>query len=147
MTGPVEPGLAELLRTLTAGPGPGELTGERDTLAMFGANAGQSATALTTVLAGLTVTLTIGAAFGCPFEGEVPPDAVLDTAGYCLTAEPDEICLADSIGVATPAPVSAIFTALGQATTVPLRAHFHTPAMPGTRMPSRPSARACAPSM
>ncbi|MFY9890922.1 MAG: hypothetical protein WAK71_21590, partial [Streptosporangiaceae bacterium] len=50
-TGPVEPGLAELLRTLTAGPAPGELAGEGDALAMFRANAGQSATALTTVLA------------------------------------------------------------------------------------------------
>jgi hydroxymethylglutaryl-CoA lyase len=75
--------------------------------------------------AGLTVTLTIGAAFGCPFEGEVAPGAVLDLAGYCLQGQPDEICLADTIGVATPAPVHALFTAVGEVTSVPLRAHFH----------------------
>lgn len=75
--------------------------------------------------AGLRVTLTIGAAFGCPFEGEVAPDRVLDTVGACLAAPVDEICLADTIGVASPGRVRDLFSRLGGATDLPLRGHFH----------------------
>jgi hypothetical protein len=38
-TGPLEPGVDQLFQTLTAGPGPAELAGEHDALAMFRANA------------------------------------------------------------------------------------------------------------
>jgi hydroxymethylglutaryl-CoA lyase/(R)-citramalyl-CoA lyase len=48
---------------------------------------------------------TISVAFGCPFEGEVDPDAVVALASRLAA---DEIVLADTIGVATPSAVHAL---------------------------------------
>src|SRR2546421_9067391 len=45
-------------------------------------------------------TATISVAFGCPFEGKVDPGVVVELAGKL---EADELVLADTIGVATPA--------------------------------------------
>jgi hydroxymethylglutaryl-CoA lyase len=76
---------------------------------------------------GLIPQLTISAAFGCPFEGEVPAQRVLDIAKAMVDAAPDEIALADTIGVAVPAQVSALFGALREIVPahIRLRAHFH----------------------
>jgi isopropylmalate/homocitrate/citramalate synthase len=56
------------------------------------------------VLAGASVpaTATISVAFGCPFEGEVDEGEVVALADRLGT---DEVVLADTIGVATPAQV------------------------------------------
>ncbi|WP_213006561.1 hydroxymethylglutaryl-CoA lyase [Paractinoplanes toevensis] len=74
--------------------------------------------------AGLGVTLTVAAAFGCPFTGEVKTDrvrAVIAGAGPL-----DELCLADTIGVGVPAQVIDLAAAAREAAPgVPLRAHFH----------------------
>jgi isopropylmalate/homocitrate/citramalate synthase len=51
-------------------------------------------------------TVTIGVAFGCPFEGEVDPGAVAELAARVEGA--DELVLADTIGVATPRQVRAL---------------------------------------
>ena len=51
------------------------------------------------------VSITLSAAFGCPFEGRVEPETVLGIAGMVADAQPDEIVLADTIGVATPTRV------------------------------------------
>jgi len=77
--------------------------------------------------AGLGVSITIGAAFGCPFEGEVPLSRLVDVAGIAGRADPDEITLADTIGVAVPADVTARVTAIRAAVgpSTSLRAHFH----------------------
>jgi (R)-citramalyl-CoA lyase len=48
-------------------------------------------------------TVTISVAFGCPFEGEVDPRAVVALCGRLTAA--DELVLADTIGVATPGAV------------------------------------------
>jgi len=48
-------------------------------------------------------TVTISVAFGCPFEGEVDPGAVVELCGRLTAA--DELVLADTIGVATPGAV------------------------------------------
>jgi isopropylmalate/homocitrate/citramalate synthase len=48
-------------------------------------------------------TVTISVAFGCPFEGRVDPDAVVELADGLAAA--DELVLADTIGVATPSQV------------------------------------------
>ena len=50
-------------------------------------------------------TATISVAFGCPFEGEVDPDAVVSLA---RELDADELVLADTIGVATPSAVRAL---------------------------------------
>jgi hydroxymethylglutaryl-CoA lyase/(R)-citramalyl-CoA lyase len=50
-------------------------------------------------------TATISVSFGCPFEGEVDPGAVVELAGKL---EADELVLADTIGVATPSAVRSL---------------------------------------
>ena len=76
--------------------------------------------------ASITATVTIGAAFGCPFEGEVPPHRVVDIARKVSESEPAEICLADTIGVGVPKDVHERVTAVRQEVkTIPLRCHFH----------------------
>lgn len=75
---------------------------------------------------GILATVTLAAAFGCPFEGEVPPDQVLATAKTVLDADVNELALADTIGCGVPEQVRTLVAridALGYS--VPLRFHFH----------------------
>ncbi|QLY28780.1 hydroxymethylglutaryl-CoA lyase [Nocardia huaxiensis] len=75
---------------------------------------------------GLRRTVTIAAAFGCPFEGEVSPSAVLDLVHRVAEAEPEEIALADTIGVGTPDRVRTLVAGtLAAAPATPVRLHFH----------------------
>ena len=76
--------------------------------------------------AGLRAQVTISVAFGCPFEGEIPIERVSGIAAELARAEPREIALADTIGVAAPGQVEEAFAAVREAIgAVPLRAHFH----------------------
>lgn len=76
---------------------------------------------------GMRAQITISAAFGCPFEGEVKPETVLQIAEEMAAEAPEEIALADTIGVGTPAQVSDLFGKLGELLggKIPMRAHFH----------------------
>jgi len=56
--------------------------------------------------AGLGTTITVGAAFGCPFEGEVPVSRIRDIVTRVVQAGPDELALADTIGVAVPTDIT-----------------------------------------
>src|SRR5450759_5734753 len=47
----------------------------------------------------MPITVTVSVAFGCPFEGPVPAERVLGIVERLMAAPPDEICLADTIGV------------------------------------------------
>jgi hydroxymethylglutaryl-CoA lyase len=71
--------------------------------------------------------VTIAVAFGCPFEGDVNADAVVEIAQRLAEAGPVEIGLADTIGVGVPAQVRDLFGRLKSAfgDEIPLRAHFH----------------------
>jgi hydroxymethylglutaryl-CoA lyase/(R)-citramalyl-CoA lyase len=70
------------------------------------------------------VTVTISVAFGCPFEGPVPAARVLDLAQRLMAVPPDEVCLADTIGVAVPSRVAELISGVrGLGATV--GAHFH----------------------
>ena len=70
------------------------------------------------------ITVTISVAFGCPFEGPVPVPRVLDLVERLMAVPPDEICLADTIGVGVPAQVKALVRgARDLGATV--GAHFH----------------------
>jgi hydroxymethylglutaryl-CoA lyase len=71
--------------------------------------------------------VTIAVAFGCPFEGDVSADAVVEIAQRLAEAGPVEIGLADTIGVGVPAQVRDLFGRLKAAfgDEIPLRAHFH----------------------
>jgi hydroxymethylglutaryl-CoA lyase len=73
--------------------------------------------------AGLGVTLTVGASFGCPFEGEVDPARVAELVRRCPEAQ--EVALADTIGVGVPSDVHRLAEAVGEVSALPLRFHFH----------------------
>ncbi len=70
---------------------------------------------------------TIAVAFGCPFEGEVDPDRVVQIACQLAEEAPVEIALADTIGVGVPMQVADLFGRLRLAlgADMPLRAHLH----------------------
>jgi hydroxymethylglutaryl-CoA lyase len=76
--------------------------------------------------AGRSGQVTISAAFGCPFEGEVDPAHVVEIAAQLAKAGPCEIALADTIGVAVPTQVrdliARVRAVIGE---IPIRAHFH----------------------
>lgn len=70
--------------------------------------------------------VTIGAAFGCPFEGEVAPDQVLAMAALIAEAGPVELALADTIGVAVPSQVFELVSRVrGAVGPLPIRVHLH----------------------
>src|SRR5271170_3491583 len=76
--------------------------------------------------ASVPVSVTIAASFGCPFEGEVPTARVVDVALRVAEYQPDELGLADTIGVATPRDVAERVGAVRAAVpSIPLRCHFH----------------------
>ncbi len=76
--------------------------------------------------AGITAQVTIAVAFGCPFSGAVDPAYVVSMAQALAQAGPVEIALADTIGVAAPAEVSALVNAVCAAIApLPVRVHFH----------------------
>ena len=78
--------------------------------------------------AGTGRSLVISTAFGCPFEGEVPPDAVWAIADRALRAGYTEVALADTIGVGVPRQVRELVAGihgLDGGDRVRLRAHFH----------------------
>ena len=68
----------------------------------------------------------LSTAFGCPFEGTVPPRRVADVASRLLAAGVSEVALSDTIGVAHPGQVPAVVGAVAEK--VPLERvalHFH----------------------
>ena len=75
--------------------------------------------------AGLRITATIGAAFGCPFEGRVDPDSVAALARRLDESGPSEIALADTIGVGVPAQLERLVSAVSATSSTPLRVHLH----------------------
>ncbi|WP_339688644.1 hydroxymethylglutaryl-CoA lyase [uncultured Parasphingorhabdus sp.] len=76
---------------------------------------------------GLKAQVTISAAFGCPFEGAVDPETVLNIAEEMAGEGPLEIALADTIGVGVPAQVTDLFGRLREIlpAEISMRAHFH----------------------
>lgn len=70
--------------------------------------------------------ITITVAFGCPFDGEVDPDRVVDMARSAASAGPVEIAIADTIGVASPGEVESLVARVRAAISpLPTRVHFH----------------------
>ncbi len=75
---------------------------------------------------GKRASVTIAASWGCPFEGEVPHENVLELAKMAADAGADEIALADTIGVGDPWSVRELFSKVRDVTgDIPLRAHLH----------------------
>ena len=75
-------------------------------------------------LDGVRVSITLSAAFGDPFEGKVEPGHVLDVASEVAASIPDEVVLADTIGVGVPSQVRNLVE--GVATHgITVGCHFH----------------------
>jgi isopropylmalate/homocitrate/citramalate synthase len=68
----------------------------------------------------------VSTCFGCPYEGPIAPEKVVDVARRLFDAGCDEISIGDTIGVAVPTQVSDVMGRLRDA--LPgraLAAHFH----------------------
>ncbi len=75
-------------------------------------------------LDGVRVSITLSAAFGDPFEGRVEPDHVLRIAERVSEARPDEVVLADTIGVGVPTQVRRLVEGVANFG-VTVGCHFH----------------------
>lgn len=73
---------------------------------------------------GIRATVTLGTAFGCPFEGRVDPGRVLELAARFAHTDVDEIVFADTVGVGVPRQVRELVTA-GLRLGVPVGVHLH----------------------
>lgn len=73
---------------------------------------------------GIRSTVTIGVAFGCPFEGAVDPGRVAELAARIVAAGADEVTLADTVGVGVPHQVRDL---VGRAVALgaPVGIHLH----------------------
>jgi hydroxymethylglutaryl-CoA lyase len=75
---------------------------------------------------GLRVRGYVSTCFGCPYEGPVPPERVVDVARRLVDHGCDEVSIGDTIGVAVPTHVADLVGRLGR--TIPvdrLAVHFH----------------------
>jgi len=72
----------------------------------------------------MPITVTLSVAFGCPFEGPVPPERVLQIVEHLMAVPPDEICLADTIGVGVPTQVRELVGGARRLGAT-VGAHFH----------------------
>jgi hydroxymethylglutaryl-CoA lyase len=68
----------------------------------------------------------VSTAFGCPFEGEVPPSRVAEVAAALVEMGVDEVAVSDTIGIAGPGQVPVVVSAVAER--IPLERialHFH----------------------
>jgi hydroxymethylglutaryl-CoA lyase/(R)-citramalyl-CoA lyase len=73
---------------------------------------------------GIRATVTLGTAFGCPFEGAIDAARVLELAARLVTAGADEIVFADTVGVGVPRQVHQLVRE-GVELGVPIGVHLH----------------------
>ena len=75
---------------------------------------------------GIKFSAVIATSFGCPYEGKVPMDRVLDLAEEFAEAGATELGFGDTTGMANPAFVSRFFAeAIRRLPEVEITAHFH----------------------
>jgi len=75
---------------------------------------------------GMRVRGYVSTAFGCPYEGEVPPEKVLEVCARLLDLGCYEVSVGDTIGVGTPMQVQGVIGMLLQVIpTSKLAMHFH----------------------
>jgi hydroxymethylglutaryl-CoA lyase len=88
--------------------------------------AGLERTIATAVGEGLRCEGVVSVSFGCPYEGEVPPERVLGIAERLAAAGCEEVAFGDTTGMANPRQVREFFDlAGGRLDGVELTAHFH----------------------
>ena len=87
---------------------------------------GLGATLATAGEAGLRREGVIATSFGCPYEGEVPPERVFELAERLAGAGCEEVGFGDTTGMANPRQVHEFFAAARERLRgVELTAHFH----------------------
>ncbi len=70
--------------------------------------------------------LTLAAAFGCPFEGEMPVERMMAVLEKALEVMPAELTLADTIGVAAPSDIlERVGAVKARWPDLPIRLHLH----------------------
>jgi len=75
---------------------------------------------------GLKIRGYVSCALGCPYEGEIAPDAVAAVAGKLYGMGCYEISLGDTIGVGTPLKTGAMIRAVSRQVPIErMAAHFH----------------------
>jgi len=75
---------------------------------------------------GVGVTVTIGAAFACPFEGPVDPARVLELVKHLIALGVENIFLADTIGAASPTEIGELGArVVATAPAIPVGIHLH----------------------
>jgi hydroxymethylglutaryl-CoA lyase len=76
--------------------------------------------------AGIPVEGTISTAFGCPYEGDVPPERVVEVSRWMMDTGIDTISYGDTTGMGTPRRVADVVTALREELPgLTLNMHFH----------------------
>ena len=74
---------------------------------------------------GVRMSVTIGASFGCPFEGRVEPDRVFELARLMHEHLSAEIMLADTIGVGVPSQVRELVAGSPTCRRATVGCHLH----------------------
>ena len=75
---------------------------------------------------GTPAAVTLATSFGCPFEGRVDGERLLDFYGRCITMGASAMALADTTGMGNPAQVERLVgRALALHPHTPLGLHFH----------------------
>lgn len=75
---------------------------------------------------GMRVRAAVSCALGCPYQGEVSIESVVDCVRRFADLGCDDIGIADTIGVGTPARVAAVFEAAANAFPLnQISGHFH----------------------
>ena len=75
---------------------------------------------------GMRVRGYVSTSFGCPYEGEVPPEKVLEVSARLLDLGCYEVSVGDTIGVGTPMQVQGVIGVLRQVIpATKLAMHFH----------------------
>lgn len=72
----------------------------------------------------MPITVTISVAFGSPFDGPVAASEVLQIVEHLMEIPPDEVCLADTIGVGVPKQVHELVSG-ARSLGATVGAHFH----------------------
>jgi hydroxymethylglutaryl-CoA lyase len=75
---------------------------------------------------GAEVQVVVSTAFGCPYEGDLPVDRVVDVAAAAVSAGADAVSFGDTIGAATPTRVTGLVAGFWErCPEVALNLHFH----------------------
>ena len=76
--------------------------------------------------AGAVVEVIVATSFGCPYEGDVPPDRVASIVDRVVADGADRVAFGDTTGMATPRRVRDVVTAVrDRQPDIPVLLHFH----------------------